>query len=310
MNQDTVELLKRQGYKVVGNHTGVKLCHWLKQKLVHNRACYKEHFYGIDSHRCLQMTPTIDQCNQNCLFCWRVQSFSDDKTNEWDDPSDILARSLEAQKALTTGFKGDERCNMDYWNEAQSPNQVAISLSGEPTFYPRLGEFIKDCHKRGMTTFLVTNGTTPKMLEKLSPLPTQLYVTIAAPNKKIHDRLCAPHFPKAWELLQETIELLPSLDTRTVIRHTLVEGWNMGREEDYARLDLKAEADFIEPKGYVFVGSSRQRMKIENMPSHQKVNEFATALSKLTGYEILDQREESRVVLMGSGKTERTIRAK
>jgi len=176
---------------------------------------------------------------------------------------------------------------------------VAISLTGEPTVCSFLGEFIDLCHKRGMTTFLVTNGTNPHVLEKLDPLPTQLYVTVAAPKEDIHKKLCSPMIPNAWALLNETLEILPSLDTRRVIRHTLVDGWNLGYEEDYAKLDEKAEPMFIEPKGFVFVGGARQRMNMDNMPSHGKVKDFGERLGSLLGFEILMEREDSRVVLLG-----------
>ncbi len=256
------------------------------------------------------MTPTVDQCNLNCLFCWRAQNFSGVRIENAEEPEEILNGCISAQRSLTSGFKGDDRCNLEHWNEAQEPNQVAISLTGEPTFYPRLGEFMEVCHDRGMTTFLVSNGTTPKILENLDPLPTQLYITIAAPNREIYKRLCAPVTSRSWELLLNTLDILPSLDTRTVIRHTLVEGWNMGREEEYANLVRKAEPNFIEPKGFVFVGPSRQRMKIDNMPSHQKVKEFSSKFAGLTGYDILTERPESRVVLLGDGKTDNKIKTK
>jgi tRNA wybutosine-synthesizing protein 1 len=303
MDQDQIRLLERQHYRIVGNHSGVKVCHWMRQKLLHGRACYKETFYGIESHRCLQMTPTLDSCTQNCLFCWRVQGFSDDVSlKDFDPPEMILEESISAQKPLISGFKGDPRCDKKLWDEALKPNQVAISLSGEPTLYPHLGEFIKLCHRNNMTTFLVTNGTTPKILENLNPLPTQLYVTVAAPNLEIHKKLCAPSVPRAWDLLKETLEILPSLNTRRVIRHTLVDGWNLGFEEEYARLDEKAEPMFIEPKGFVFVGGARQRMEMVNMPSHEKVRKFGEKLGSILGYELLAERSDSRVVLLGQNK--------
>jgi tRNA wybutosine-synthesizing protein 1 len=242
----------------------------------------------------------LDGCTQNCLFCWRVQGYSEDVTShEFDDPKRVLEESILAQKPLISGFKGDPRCDEKLWNEALSPNQVAISLSGEPTLYPHLGELIRLCHDRGMTTFLVTNGTTPKILENLDPLPTQLYVTIAAPTEEIHKKLCAPMIRNAWELLSETLEILPSLDTRRVIRHTLVEGWNFGHEGDYAKLDEKAEPMFIEPKGFVFVGGARQRMSMDNMPSHEKVRDFGQRLGSILGLDILLERADSRVLLLG-----------
>lgn len=302
MDADTRRLFERQGYKIVGSHSAVKLCHWLRQKLLHGRTCYKEHFYGIECHRCLQMSPTLEQCNQNCLFCWRIQNFDGWDFAQLDEPEDILEMSIEAQKELVSGFKGDERCDPDMWKEARDPNQVAISLTGEPTFYPRLGEFIEACKGNGMTTFLVTNGTTPKVLENLDPLPTQLYVTLAAPNPEIYRKLCAPIGVKNWKRLERTLDLLPSLDTRTVVRLTLVDGWNIGWGDQYSELIEKAEPDFVEPKAYVFVGASRERLRIENMPSHETIKQFGKRLSASLGYAMVDEKPDSRVVLLSSGK--------
>ena len=193
------------------------------------------------------------------------------------------------------------------WLEANEPNMVACSLSGEPTMYSRLGEFFEACHKRGMTTFLVTNGTLPEALEKLDPLPTQLYVTVAAPNEDIYRRLCVPLRRDGWERLNRTLELLPSLGTRTVIRHTLVEGWNLGWEKEYSRLDEKADPLFIEPKGYVFVGYSRERMHNHNMPSQDRIMDFSRKLAGETGRQVLAEQRPSRVALVGSDITKMKI---
>ncbi len=218
---------------------------------------------------------------------------------KYPEPEELLERCLQEQRSLVSGFKGDERCDPALWEESRHPNQVAISLSGEPTLYPHLGEFIALCKRKGMTTFLVTNGSVPKALANLSSLPSQLYVTVAAPNKELFKRICVPQFDGAWENLMETLELLPSLSTRTVIRHTLVRDWNLGWEDEYARLDEVASPTFIEPKGYVFVGDSRTRMTIENMPSHSSVTEFSRRIADRLSLEILAEREDSRVTLIG-----------
>lgn len=296
--------LEKQHYAIVGNHSGVKLCHWLKQSLIHKRTCYKQSFYGIQSHRCLQMTPTLNQCTHNCLFCWRYQGFTETSLKNADDPKFILEAAIKAQQKLITGFKGDPRCDQKKWREANEPNMVACSLSGEPTLYPHLGEFFEECHKKGMTTFLVTNGTTPEVLKNLDPLPTQLYVSLVAPNKEIYKKLCIPLIPNGWEKINETLELLHSLDTRTVIRHTLVNEWNIDDEfiPDYARLIKKADPDFVEPKGYVFVGQSRQRMALKNMPSHEQIKHFGIVLGEKLGYQMTNEKPDSRVVLLSSGR--------
>ena len=75
MNEDLRRILEKQKYRVVGEHSGVKVCHWLGQRLLHGRSCYKERFYGINSHRCLQMTTAVNDCTKMCLFCWRFKGF-------------------------------------------------------------------------------------------------------------------------------------------------------------------------------------------------------------------------------------------
>ncbi len=302
MDEEKKDILEKHGYALTGEESGVKLCHWVREKLIRGRSCYKEDFYGIDCHRCLQMSPILDVCNQTCLFCWRYQDYSGRKKINFDEPEMIVERALEAQKELVSGFRGDERCSEKMWKEARHPNQVAISLSGEPTLYPYLSDLIEAFEKRGMTTFLVSNGTKPQVLENLDFLPTQLYITLAAPNKKIFKKLCVPKTEKMWEKLMESLEILPTLDTRTVIRHTLVDGWNIGWESDYADVIDMGKPDFVEAKGYVFVGDSRTRMSIKNMPSHEKIKGFAKKEAELLDLSTLAEKKDSRVVLLGKEK--------
>jgi len=301
MDAERKEVLERQGYRIVGVHSGVKLCHWTKASLTKGVGCYKQTFYGIDSARCLQMTPTVDACNLGCMFCWRTQEWGSDSLLEADDPAFIVEESLRAQRELLSGYKGNPKVPKERFEEALHPNQVAISLTGEPTLYRRLGEMIDEFKRREMTTFLVTNGTTPSVLRRMHEegrLPTQLYVTVAAPNEAIYRELMAPKSDHEFRKLRETLELLPSLPTRTVIRHTLVDGWNLGWEEDYARLDALGKPMFIECKGYSFVGESRLRLKADNMPSHASIRRFAERLADHMGYGIATEREDSRVVLL------------
>ena len=58
--------LAKQRYHLVGEHGGVKVCHWTKQSLIADRSCYKGTFYGIESHGCMQMAPNVDTCNLAC----------------------------------------------------------------------------------------------------------------------------------------------------------------------------------------------------------------------------------------------------
>jgi len=306
--QDLASDLSEQGYQIIGRHSAVKLCYWSRESLERGRDCYKGRFYGIESHRCLQMSPAIDSCNLTCRFCWRNQGWENDDTIEtFDDPEQLLDRSIEAQRRILSGFKGDSSVPLARWNEAQTPKHIAISLTGEPTLYPRMNRFLELCHERGITTFLVTNGTNPDALRALDPLPTQLYLSVTAPNAEIFQRLTRPAQDDAWERLLESLAIVRELRTRRVVRHTLVRGWNLGWADAYAELDLAARPDFIEPKGYVFMGKSRQRLGRDHVPEHEEIAAFAERLSRHTGYAVLDASPESKVVLLGNGSVERYL---
>lgn len=253
------------------------------------------------------MTPAINECSHQCTFCWRVQG-RDFEVTDWAEPKEMLDALIEHQRLLISGFKGDPRCSRKMFEEASNPNQVAISLAGEPITYPYLSDFLKECHRRDMTTFLVTNGTYPEKLEALDELPRQTYVTVAAPNESIYNSACRPKIKDGWQRLIRTLELLPSLKTRTVIRHTLVKGLNFGWIPEYARLDLIADPDLIEPKGYVFVGGSRDRLTLDSMPSFDSLKEFSSDLGELTGMEIINERADSRVLLLGQKGMETDVR--
>lgn len=307
MDEAYREILIKQQYRLYKDHSAVKLCHWMKESMIRGRHCYKQDFYGIQSHRCLQMTPAINECSHMCTFCWRVQEH-DFEVRDWAEPKEMLDGLIEQQRKLVSGFKGDPRCDLGMYEEARNPNQIAISLAGEPITYPYLSEFLRECHSRGMTTFMVTNGTYPERLVELDTLPMQLYVTVAAPNEQVYRRVCRPKDPDCWDRLMRTLELLPSLETRTVVRHTLVKNENFGWLDDYARLDRIADPDMVEPKGYVFVGGSRNRLTIDCMPSFEEVKDFSRQLGDRIGMSIINERADSRVVLLGTPGMETDVR--
>ena len=151
-----------------------------------------------------------------------------------------------------------------------------------------------------MTTFLVTNGTNPEMIQKLlteQKEPTQLYVTLPAPDQETYNKVCSPAQNDQWPKILQTLELVPKFK-RNVFRLTLAKDINMIKPEKYAELIRKYEPMYVECKGYVFVGYSRERLAIENMPRHEEILEFSNKLAKLTGYKIIDQKENSRVTLL------------
>lgn len=143
----------------------------------------------------------------------------------------------------------------------------------------------------------MTNGTSPKVLEKLDPLPTQLYLTLPAPDEASYKKTCNP-LGNYWKEINESLDVMKGLDCRKVIRLTLVRGLNFTNPEDYGKLVLKAMPDYLEPKSYMHVGYSIYRLGTESMPIFSEIRSFAEKLSKETGYGIYDESEPSRVVLM------------
>jgi tRNA wybutosine-synthesizing protein 1 len=307
-----MQALKKQKYHFVGRHSAVKRCKWLYESLIHDRACYKQKFYGIKSHQCVQMTPALFYCTQQCLFCWRAQSgdlqikWDETKLPNWDTAEEIARESLKAQAKILSGYNGHPEINWQKLTEAWRPRHVAISLAGEPTLYGHLGELIHAFHQRGLTTFLVSNGTLPAKLAELSEEPTQLYVSVCAPNQEVFKRVCRPQIPQAWAKLKETLSLLPSFRCPTVIRMTLVKGQNMEAIESYAKMVKKTNPTYIEAKAYMHVGFSGLRLGYQNMPLHKDVSDFAKRLAETTGYSVIDEAVESRVVLLS--KREKPIR--
>ncbi len=291
--EDFEHLLKKQGYHFVGKHSAVKPCLWLKNSIRGRGSCYKSKFYGISSHRCIQMTPSLG-CNHRCLLCWRPIEITVPKYN-WDSPDTIVEGCIDEQMRLISGYAGSATVNLRKLEEAKHPRHVAISLVGEPTLYPFLKELIEEFHERQMSTFLVTNGTHPETLAEVEP--TQLYVSLNAPDKETYNRVCNPLQDK-WSKINESLELLSTLDTRTVIRITLVEGLNLKEPEKYARLIEKSEPDYVEIKAYMHLGFSRQRLPRSAMPPHASVIDFAKQFAYESGYQIADDAEVSRVVLL------------
>ncbi len=326
------KLLKKQHYEIIGRneHSAVQICRWTKKSLRDEGVCYKEKFYGINSHLCCQMTPSL-YCPNQCVHCWRAIEYTTGNKipEKIDSPSEIIDSCIKAQRNLLQGFNIDKnskkvqlsKANQKKLKEAQEPMQFAISLSGEPTIYPYIGELIKELRRRGKTSFLVTNGLYPEKIKELSKkkqLPTQLYVSVNTPNEKLYNKFHRSTIKNAWEKLNETLELLTKLKgkTRTVFRMNLVKDLNMFPEQarEYAQLINKAQSNFIEIKGFMSVGFARKRLGYDRMPTNKEMDDFIEVLLKelnkigLGEYKLLDRHEFSRAYVLGKDKKELKIK--
>jgi tRNA wybutosine-synthesizing protein 1 len=293
MHSEACDALRKQGYQFFapGSSAALKPCMWNKRALKGGEMCYKHQFYGIDSHRCVQMTPTL-RCNQRCLFCWR--SFEHEVEEEAECPPElILARMKFFQKRALSGYKVSEYVSPERFLEALAPTMVAISLSGEPTCYSQLPELIDGLSSGGYTTFLVSNGTRPDMLARCRP--TQLYVSLDAPDRETYLSVCRPQ-EDYWDEVNESLSLLSG--RRSAIRITLVEGYNDFAPDRYAAMIQDSGAAYVEVKGYMHLGYSRHRLTRDQMPVHDHVRAFADQITQYCDYTIKDESPASRVVCL------------
>ena len=287
-----------EGYRLVGNHSAVKICDYCKKAITGKDVCYKNTFYGIESWRCIQMSPTFF-CDHRCIFCWRDIDYVWPKwQGPVDDPEFIVDECIKAHVELLQGFKGNPNVVKERLKEMEKPLHFAISLTGEPTMYPKLPEMVDYIKEKRMTSFLVTNGTIPNMIKKLvNHQPTQLYISVYGPNKEVYQKTANPINKDGWKRLQKSLSIMNKFN-RNVIRLTLVKGYNFLDPEGYAKLIEKYQPMFVEAKGYVHVGHSQERLEVENMPRYHEIMEFAKKIEKNSNYKVVDSKKESKVVLL------------
>lgn len=306
MDESYKNLLKKQQYEFLGEHSASKICEWTKKSILNKGSCYKEKFYGIKCHLCAQISVSMNYCDNDCIYCWRERNNSE--FNIIDKPEDILNNIPRLQKKLLSGFGGNKDINKKKFLESGDPRHIAISLTGESLCYPRINELIKKIKERNLTCFIVTNGQFPEILKKLEP-PTQLYISLNAYNKRLYNKIHNPSRKDAYELLLKSIEILRELKikTRTALRLTLIKNINLKNPKEYVNLIEIADPDFIEIKAYMFVGASKKKLNIKNMPYHHEIVAFSKKIEKYSGYYIMDEQPASRVVLLSKGDKERFI---
>ncbi len=191
-------------------------------------------------------------------------------------------------------------------DESLKPSHYAISLSGEPTMYPKLPDLIKYLKslKETKSIFLVTNGQEPDMIRRLQDedaLPTQLYLSTNAADYESFMRINKPKYDDSWERWNTTLDMLKDLDTRTVLRITLIRDYNNQREmiPEFSKMLSKSSPHFVEIKSYMHIGRSINRLDYENMLDMEEVKEFSNEIVNHSNiFSVMDESIASRIVLL------------
>lgn len=310
-NSPTHTALTKQGYTIIGGHSGVKICRWTKSALRGRGSCYKNSFYGIASHLCMETTPSLS-CSNKCVFCWRHGTNPVATTWRWeiDPPEMILQGAKEGHYAKIKLMRGVPGVIASRFEEAQRIRHCALSLVGEPIFYPRINEFVALLHRDRISSFLVCNAQHPDQLAALHRV-TQLYVSIDASNRDSLRKIDRPLHRDFWERFIRCLDILREkrFVQRTVFRLTLVKGFNIEDEvEGYADLVARGLPCFVEIKGVTYCGTSTSKsvgLTMQNVPFYEEVVAFVRALDAALArrgleYGIAAEHAHSCCVLLAS----------
>ena len=294
ISSPTYTALTKQGYAIIGSHSGVKICRWTKSALRGRGSCYKYSFYGIKSHLCMETTPSLS-CSNKCVFCWRHGTNPVGTTWRWqvDPPEMIFSGAKEAHLKKIKMMRGVPGVRAERFQEAMTIRHCALSLVGEPIFYPHINEFVRLLHANQISSFLVCNAQHPEQLEALKVV-TQLYVSIDASNRESLRKVDRPLHRDFWERFLRCLDIIREkrFRMRTVYRLTLVKGFNIQDEaEGYANLVARGLPCFVEVKGVTYCGTSSSAgagLTMQNVPFYGEVQTFVEALNAALEHRGLD----------------------
>lgn len=307
----TYAALTKQGYSIVGSHSGVKICRWTKSALRGRGSCYKYSFYGIRSHLCMEATPSLS-CSNKCIFCWRHGTNPVGTTWRWkvDSPEMIFDGVKEGHYKKIKLMRAVPGVRAERYAEAMRIRHCALSLVGEPIFYPHINRFLDMLHAEHISSFMVCNAQHPDQLQALKRV-TQLYVSIDASDRESLRKIDRPLHRDFWERFQRCLDILREKRhiQRTVFRLTLVKGFNVDDAViGYANLVEKALPCFVEIKGVTYCGTSTSAgagLTMQNVPFYEEISSFVVALNaelerRGLGYGIAAEHAHSCCVLLAS----------
>jgi len=99
--------------------------------------------------------------------------------------------------------------------------------------------------------------------------------------------------------------MLSTLGTRTVLRISLIRGYNDGEETmpAFASFLQQSNAHFIEIKSYMHIGRSVNRLEYSDMLEMDEGRHFANKLSQENNtFTVMDEREISRIEILQNKK--------
>ncbi len=114
-----------------------------------------------------------------------------------------------------------------------------------------------------------------------------------------------PRYDDSWERWNKTLNMLKSLDTRTVLRITLIKNYNDTKEmiPAFAKMFDESDPHFIEIKSYMHIGRSINRLEHSNMLEMDEVKKFTNEIvNQSQKFSVMDESFVSRIVVLQNQK--------
>ena len=146
------------------------------------------------------------------------------------------------------------------------------------------------------------------MLKRLvdeDALPTQVYLSTNAADYDSFIRINKPRYDDSLKRWNQSLEILSKMDTRSVLRMTLIRDHNNSEEmiPVFADLIKRSNVHFVEVKSYMHIGRSTNRLQRSDMLDYTEVQHFASQLAKKSQiFDVMDESEASRIVVLQNQK--------
>lgn len=164
----------------------------------------------------IDLSPSLKQCNFDCLYCELAPSATTDKQTAVVEVSTIIAELKE------------------HLNE--KIDVITITANGEPTLYPHLDELIDEINKikNGTQTLILTNSATlvdEKVFNSLLKLD-QVKLSLDALSESVFKRIDRPHAGiEIKNIVQRVIEFSKMFKGKLFIEILFVHGLNDTEDE-------------------------------------------------------------------------------
>jgi len=118
-------------------------------------------------------------------------------------------------------------------------------------------------------------------------------------------RINRPKYDDSWQRWNRTLEMLKDLDTRTVLRITLIRDYNTQKDmiPVFAKMLKQSSPHFVEIKSYMHIGRSTNRLEYENMLDMEEIRKFSQEVVKQCDiFSVMDESDVSRIVILQNNK--------